>query len=75
GRPGFKSLLLRLAEIYRGKRADLEESAGRLTAAFSDLNRPVPGRDILTQSLISQAAAELSARFDDVRGGFGGAPK
>ena len=75
GRPGFKSLLLRLVEIYREKRAELEESAGRITAAFSDLNRAASGRDILMQNLISQAAAELSTRFDDVRGGFGGAPK
>ncbi|MBI2132962.1 MAG: thioredoxin domain-containing protein, partial [Candidatus Tectomicrobia bacterium] len=75
GRPGFKRVILRLAEIYKTHREDLVESAAKLTGAIAQLGLSAPARESLPRGAVSNAVAELSQRFDSQWGGFGGAPK
>ncbi|MBI4251888.1 MAG: thioredoxin domain-containing protein [Candidatus Tectomicrobia bacterium] len=75
GRPGFKRVILRLAEIYKTHREDLVESAAKLTGAIGQMGLSAPAREGLPRGAVSNAAAELSQRFDSQWGGFGGAPK
>jgi len=75
GRPGFRNLLLRLSEIYRTRRGELEENAGNLTGSMQEMSVASPSAGGLTQELLARAADELSSRFDSSWGGFGKAPK
>ncbi len=66
---------MRLAEVYRTRRSDLEENAGKLTDALRDAGASAAGGDDLDQGVIARAADDLRNRFDSQWGGFGGAPK
>jgi uncharacterized protein YyaL (SSP411 family) len=74
GRPGFPSVLRRVADVYRKRRSEIEEAADRLVDALSqsafDASEGAP-----SYGLIEQAVEELSQAFDETWGGFGGAPK
>jgi uncharacterized protein YyaL (SSP411 family) len=75
GRPGFKRLLLQIAEIWRTRRADVEEAAGQITGHLRDLGRLEAGEGELDASLLRQALDLLARAFDSRHGGFGQAPK
>jgi len=75
GRPGFRGLLLRIAEIYKERRGELEENAGKLTGELSRMNAVAPAAGGLSRDLVSKAAEELKGRFDNQWGGFSQAPK
>jgi len=77
GRPGFRSVLLRIAEAWQSERASLIESADRI---LSDLSAYAGGAAPTGDRLPSPDAldacyAGLRHSFDARRGGFGGAPK
>ena len=77
GRAGFKTLLQRLAEAFRDRRPELEESARQLaeeiarTGRMAESKPPIP----LAPSLLQGLTTALKRAFDPVNGGFGGAPK
>jgi uncharacterized protein len=75
GLPSFRQVLLGVSQAYHERREQVEESAEGMLAALreSTLLRPPPAR--LQSSLLQAAEARLAARFDEARGGFGGAPK
>jgi uncharacterized protein len=80
GMPGFSTILLRLANMYRTRRREVEEQAEEFRLFFA-------GRGKISASLIPVSAAEvdfniltaaerqLTRSFDETNGGFGGAPK
>ena len=75
-RERFVQLLEAIDEIWRTRRSELLEQAAQLTEHLqrADLpsadGRSVPGRDVF-----DGAVRALAAQHDDVRGGFGRAPK
>ncbi len=77
GRIGFKSLLLKLADIWHQRRPEVEEQARILTETIQQhAQGPGPGdgpRDANT--LIGHVLAHLQDTFDARHGGFGDAPK
>ena len=75
GRPGFRGLLLRIAGIYKERRGELEENAGKLTGELSRMNAVAPAAGGVSRDLVSKAAGELKGRFDSSWGGFSQAPK
>jgi len=76
GMPGFPKVLEAVAQAYRDKRGEVDEQAGELTRAIADVGRAREGGgDVMTPGLLATAARRLTARFDDVHGGFGGRPK
>ncbi len=74
GRVGFERLLLTIADAWKNKRAQLLESAGKISETLKSLNEQ-PGKDKLTTDVLQNAYLSLKRIFDDTHGGFGGAPK
>ncbi len=71
--PTFMQVLSGITAAWSDQRSQLTNQADKLTAAVQSQIPPAPrppGRD-----LIPQAITHLEARFDNERGGFGGAPK
>jgi hypothetical protein len=75
GRAGFRTVLERLAEIWRTRREEVESSAGRITERVASFADVPAGPGLLSASLLSGAASTLVRSFDREHGGFGSAPK
>jgi uncharacterized protein len=75
GRAGFRTVLERLAEIWRTRRGELESSARRVTERVASFAEIPAGPGLLSSSLLSAAATALVRSFDREYGGFGSAPK
>ncbi|MHB1422162.1 MAG: thioredoxin domain-containing protein [Gemmataceae bacterium] len=75
GRPGFKRLLLHIAEVWRTRRAEVEEAAAQITGHLRDFGRLETEEGALDASLLRQALDGLTRAFDSRHGGFGQAPK
>ena len=83
GMPGFPSLLLRLSQYYKTRRADVDEQAeefrdfyarrGSLDGARAR-NAPIAASEV-DLSVLTAAERNLTRTFDITQGGFGGAPK
>ena len=78
GRPGFITVLRRIAEIWKSDRAQIEDKARSLLAALREAENEVvaPGADDWDLGKTVQLGLEQYTRMFDTReGGFGGAPK
>lgn len=76
GQPGFKTMLLRLADIWADQHGAVEEQAVRLADAVRQHALPVQRPDAgPLEGIVSNAIAALAANYDVRHGGFGGAPK
>jgi uncharacterized protein YyaL (SSP411 family) len=75
GRPGFKRLLLAVAEGWRTRRGDLDQAAAEITEQVQALGRPRAGEGELGPQTLRRAADHLDRGFDTRYGGFGSAPK
>jgi uncharacterized protein YyaL (SSP411 family)/aryl-alcohol dehydrogenase-like predicted oxidoreductase len=74
GRPGFGSLLQRIAELWRDQRGDLEEEAQALTERLRGQARPSQPTNVAARA-VTEAAESLVSAYDPPHGGFGPAPK
>ncbi len=74
GRPGFERVLLAIADAWQNKRAELLESAGKISAALKNLSEQT-GQEALSPDILKEAYSYLESIFDSTYGGFGGAPK
>ncbi len=76
GMPAFRQVLVGVADAYRNRRQQVEESAQQLTVA---LNREFLGigglQSDLNVELLTAAYQGIGQNFDRQHGGFGGAPK
>ncbi len=77
GRPGFKSLLLRLSKAWKQNRPELLEFSHKLTQGIRDSTSGLEKSDDgkLSAGVFQKAAQLLQAHFDSLEGGFGDAPK
>ncbi|HYN62993.1 MAG TPA: thioredoxin domain-containing protein [Candidatus Limnocylindrales bacterium] len=75
GLPGFRRVLTAIADAYRNRRDDVAAQGRQLTAHLREQLAVRPGTVEPELRQLEQAAARLGASFDDVHGGFGGAPK
>ncbi|MFQ5653273.1 MAG: DUF255 domain-containing protein [Planctomycetota bacterium] len=77
GRLGFLSILGHLSALWRGRVADVESHANRITEAARKVcaGAPDPGGGPVDEGWIDRALDELRESFDEVHGGFGAAPK
>lgn len=74
GRPGFGSLLLKLAQSWKEKPKDIIQSAENfLTRLQKTESLAIPSK--LDKSILDEAAVNLMQIGDPVYGGFGSAPK
>jgi hypothetical protein len=75
GRPGFKKVLLALAEAWREHRGDLTQQAAEITGRLRSVTQREPGEGELEPGLLRRSVAHLGRLFDSLHGGFGQAPK
>jgi len=74
GRPGFREVLLALADAYREARAQVADQAQQILEALAQLQQPARAGD-LDPSLLVEAGRALLEQADPQHGGFGDAPK
>ncbi len=76
GRPGFKTVLERLAEAWETRRDEVTDSATKLSAHISDILTATLGQSgSVSGELVTNAARDLAKSYDADDAGFGGAPK
>jgi len=74
GRPGFGTLLNKIAEMWEQKSADLRAQAQELTARLKR-EWQAPGPITISETVLDEVAHEFGQDFDKQFGGFGSAPK
>jgi uncharacterized protein YyaL (SSP411 family) len=75
GRPGFRRLLMTIAESYKSKKQEIISGAQSLRQHLNQRVQSNANTDIVQLPILDQAARGLSSRFDPRQGGFGAAPK
>jgi uncharacterized protein YyaL (SSP411 family) len=75
GRPGFRRVLLAVADSYRNKRAELERAADSLADAVSQAEIFTGARADFDLSVVDAQIKSITQLFDIKNGGFGQAPK
>ncbi len=74
GRPGFPTLLRRLAELWKSERSVLDTQAQELERELVAEAQAASVANV-AESAIDAAVAQLARAFDPTHGGFGSAPK
>ena len=74
GRPGFGTLLKKIADYWRTDAAGVHAQAKDMTARLKDAGR-IPTPVSVSESVLDEAVAQFSGEFDKTYGGFGTAPK
>ena len=75
GLPGFRDLLVAVADAYRERRDDVARQAEALVQALRQAAERSPSREPLTAGVLADAVRGLRGAFDPEWGGFGRAPK
>jgi len=75
GRPGFRRVLLAVADSYRNKRAELERAANSLADAVSQSEVFTGARADFDLGVVDAQIRSITQLFDIKNGGFGRAPK
>jgi uncharacterized protein len=75
GRPGFRRLLLAVADSYRNKREELERAANSLADAVSQAEIFTGARAEFDPGVVDAQIKSITQKFDIKNGGFGHAPK
>lgn len=73
GRPGLKTVLLKINELWQKDRDRLKASGRKLVTSVKELVQTVPGE--LDPGIIEDAYRTLVAHYDPKYGGFFGEPK
>ncbi len=76
GRPGFQTVLLRLAEAWKGEREKILESASQVTAHLEKaMKAGVGGDGRVGEPVLDRTYEQVRAGYEPHFGGFGSAPK
>ncbi len=75
GRPGFRRVLLSVADAFKNKRADLERAANSLADAVAQAEIFTGARAEFDPSVIDAQIRSITQQFDIKNGGFGRSPK
>jgi uncharacterized protein YyaL (SSP411 family) len=75
GRPGFVDILGEIARVWGAEPMKLQQSAEALTSQLRGIERASPVSGVPTPAALERIATQFRDRFDQVHGGFGGAPK
>ncbi|MDT7044245.1 aldo/keto reductase [Candidatus Nitronereus thalassa] len=74
GRPGFSTVLKKIAEGWHKDRAEIVDTASRFTAKLQK-SIQVPSPTTIGQDELDAGTEQFAKHFDPVFGGFGQAPK
>jgi uncharacterized protein len=75
GRPGFRRILLSVADAYKNKRPDLERAANSLADSVAQAEIFTGARAEFDLSIIDAQIKSITDQFDIKNGGFGRSPK
>src|SRR6266700_7346279 len=75
GRPGFRRVLLAVAESFKSKRTDLERAAESLSDAVAQAETFTGAHGAFDAGVVDSQVSSLTQLFDLRNGGFGRAPK
>src|SRR5271163_4716770 len=75
GRPGFRRVLLAVADSYRNKRPDLERAANSISEAVEQAETFIGARADFDAGVVDAQIASITQLFDIRNGGFGESPK
>lgn len=75
GMPGFRRVLEHVANIYRSRRAEVEEAANEVRNGIASRLRVKPAENAIEPHALEVAAEKIASNYDPTHGGFGGAPK
>ncbi|MGC1620645.1 MAG: thioredoxin domain-containing protein [Candidatus Acidiferrum sp.] len=75
GRPGFRRILLAVADSYKNKRTDLVRAADHLADAVAQAEMFTGARAEFDPGVVDTQIASVTQQFDIKNGGFGHAPK
>jgi uncharacterized protein len=75
GMPSFRRVLEHVVNVYRSRRAEVEEASKEVQTAISSHLRARGKSGTITRPGLDTAAARIASNYDPVNGGFGGAPK
>jgi uncharacterized protein YyaL (SSP411 family) len=74
GMPSWRQILTSIAEAYRERRNEIENSANEIVGELRRMTIP-GGATSLSEEIVESAFASFSRSYDAAEGGFGGAPK
>jgi uncharacterized protein YyaL (SSP411 family) len=75
GMPSWQQILMSIAEAYKNKRDELENSANEIVGELRRMSIVEAAAGALSVDMLDAARASFVRTFDSVNGGFGGAPK
>jgi len=77
GQPGFLTICRQIAMLWKSQRAEIEENASQFALGLAEtIGRKAPATFAkFNEEFIANGVRALAADFDEVNGGFGGAPK
>ncbi len=75
GRPGFRRILMSIAEAFKSRRKEVDSSAQALEEAVAKAEVFQGARGSLDSSLVDSIIDSAEQIFDKTHGGFGHAPK
>ena len=75
GRPGFRRILVNIAEAFRTRRADVDTSANALADAVANAEAFHGAKGALEAGVVDSMVNSIVKQFDDRNGGFGTSPK
>jgi uncharacterized protein len=75
GRPGFRRILLAVADSYKNKRPDLERAANSLADAVAQAEMFTGARAEFDLTVVDAQIKSITDQFDIKNGGFGRSPK
>ena len=75
GRPGFRRVLMSVADAYKNKRADLERAANSLADAVAQAEVFTGARAAFDPEVVNAQIQSITQQFDIKNGGFGRSPK
>jgi uncharacterized protein YyaL (SSP411 family) len=75
GRPGFRRVLLSVADAYKNKRPDLERAANSLADAVAQAEVFTGARAAFDIEVVDAQIQSITQQFDIKNGGFGRSPK
>ena len=73
--PGFPRVLLSVTEAYRSQPEQVNQTVTSMLGELRRAGLAEESHDLLTTEILDSAYRRISKNYDDVNGGFGGAPK
>ncbi|MBV9214702.1 MAG: thioredoxin domain-containing protein [Acidobacteria bacterium] len=75
GMPSWPQILISIAEAYRDRREELDQSANDIVGELRRMSIVEASGGSLSREMLDNAFTSFDRSFDKVNGGFGGAPK